>query len=58
MLIEKGVDLAFIKDQLGHSSVVVTATVYAKLLQKRRPHVAAAVEARIGSQAALVGAGR
>jgi hypothetical protein len=39
--------LPYVASQVGHSSVVVTATTYAKLLKPRRRHVAAAVEARL-----------
>jgi integrase len=56
MFSEQGEDLAYIAPQVGHSSVVVTATSYAKLLKPRRRHVAAAVEARLRDNGVITSA--
>jgi hypothetical protein len=42
-----GEDLAYIASQVGHSSVAITATTYAKLLKPRRRSVARADEAAL-----------
>jgi len=45
MLHERGEDVAYIAQQIGHSSPVITLTTYTKVLKPRRRHAASGVEA-------------
>ncbi|HWO06579.1 MAG TPA: hypothetical protein VNQ54_17390, partial [Methylomirabilota bacterium] len=47
MLHEQGSDLAYIAQQVGHSSPVITAQTYVKVLRPRRRNVVQGIEAAL-----------
>ena len=53
MLHEQGQDIAYIALQVGHSSSVITATTYCKVLTPRRRHVASGIETALRTNTLL-----
>jgi integrase len=53
MLHERGEDVGYISQQIGHSSPVITMTTYLKVLKPRRRHAASGVEALLRANTVL-----
>ena len=47
LLIDQGENVVYIQKQLGHSKPTVTLDIYAHLMEKHRPEVAAKLESGI-----------